>query len=331
MKISHLISKFIGKIKRAFSFFKIYCRIKRYNINNFLRKSNFAFQILNSTSPKGVLNHNSDKERKIEILKTDFDLKQVIVTCYFTLKSDPQTGESRNKSDFKYIQPWYDSIFNLGLHGIILHDGLEESFIQKYQTEKIQFRYCEMGNYSIFEERWFLYHLLISKLEKLNFAFLTDSNDVYIHSNPFFQFNQEQVIYVGRDNANRIKDSGWLLNELENFVQEANFKVPKTYFFQCAYNAGVVGGSKNVLFFLTSKMVELILKSSSSKHKDMTILNLIIHLHFSPKLNARNLARKLVNSQDDRDSCSRNLVTGYPFNSGFKDFDFDSKAVFIHK
>lgn len=331
MSINYLILKVKGKIVRDFSYLKIFYLMKKYNFKIFLRQSNFESQLFESLSPNGILTHNSIKGRKIEIRQSDFALKQVIVTCYFTLKSDPQTGENRSKSDFKYIKPWYESILKLGLNGIILHDGLEETFIKKHQTEKIQFRYCEMGNYSIFEERWFLYNLFISKLEKLEFAFFTDSNDVFINSNPFIQFNQDQKLYVGRDNANRIKDSGWLLDELEDFVQEANFRVPKSYFLQSAYNAGVVGGDRNVLFFLTSKMVELIMNANSSKHKDMTILNLVIHLYFLPKLNVRNLDRKLVNSSDDFDSSSRNIVTGFPFNSGFKDFDFDSKAVFVHK
>jgi hypothetical protein len=327
-----ILSRIVNKCKLVLNSLQVECLIKGYNIKRlFFVNQPFKKKIKNSLSPLDFLNHNSHKKRFVEILEMDYTLNEVIVTCYFTLKSDPQTGEKRNKSDFKYIQPWYDSILNLRLNGIILHDGLEESFIQKYQTEKIQFRYCEMGNYSIFEERWFLYHLLISKLEKLKNIFLTDSNDVFIHSNPFKQFNDQHKLNVGRDNANRIKDSGWLLEELGDYIQESNFKVPASYFYQNVYNAGVVGGSSKVMFFLTAKMVELMMQASSNKHKDMTILNLVIHKHFLPKLNTRNLDRKLVDTLDDSESSNRNIVTGFPFNSGFKDFDFDSKAVFVHK
>jgi hypothetical protein len=102
---------------------------------------------------------NSDTKRTVQMTDFDSNLKEVIVTCYFTLKPDPQLGTLRNSADFKYIQPWYDSIMKIGVSGIILHDGLESAFIEHYQNDLVQFRFCEMGNYSIFEERWLLYHL----------------------------------------------------------------------------------------------------------------------------------------------------------------------------
>jgi hypothetical protein len=306
--------------------------IFKYNqIDRKIQIKSIYSKIENTILNLDVFTHNSPVPRTVEIDPYDKELKNVIVTCYFTGKPDPQSGLLRNDADFKYIQPWYESLEKLGIDGIILHDGLSDSFIQKYQTNKIQFRFCEMGNYSIFEERWFLYHILISKLEKLEMVFLTDSNDVYINSNPFTQFNNNRKLYVGRDNANRIKDSGWLLDELNDYINESRLKVPKSYFFQSAYNAGVVGGSKDTMFFLTSKMVDLIMNSNSNKHKDMSILNLSIHFHFAPKLSKHNYSQKLVDTNDDQYSCSELVFTGFPFNSGFKDFDFNSKAVFIHK
>ena len=306
--------------------------IFKYNqIDRKIQIKSINSKIDNTILNLDVFTHNSPVPRTVEIDPSDKELKNVIVTCYFTGKPDPQSGLLRNDADFKYIQPWYESLEKLGIDGIILHDGLSDSFIQKYQTNRIRFRFCEMGNYSIFEERWFLYHILISKLEKLEMLFLTDSNDVYINSSPFNQFNNNRKLYVGRDNANRIKDSGWLLDELNEYVTESRLKIPKSYLFQKAYNAGVVGGRKETLFFFTSIMVELITKAYSNKHKDMTILNLSIYFHFSPKLSSQNFNRKLVDTSDDIDSCSENIFTGFPLNSGFKDFDFNSKAVFIHK
>jgi hypothetical protein len=78
-------------------------------------------------------------------------------------------------------------------------------------------------------------------------------------------------------------------------------------------------------------MVDLMMRAISNKHKDMTILNLSIYFYFGPKLSKRNFNRKLVETTDDFAACSAHIFTGYPFNSGFKDFDFNSKAVFIHK
>ena len=302
--------------------------------NRFDRKNqhkNLEFKLVNTVLNFDLFKHNSTKNRFVEVLETDTELKKIIVTCYFTLKPDPQTGYSRNAADFKYIQPWYDSLLKMGAHGIILHDGLEQEFIEQYQTSQIQFRYCEMGDYSIFEERWLLYHLFLQQLPRLEKVFFTDGNDVYITQNPFPYITNETALYVGRDNANRIKDSGWLKEECDKFIEESNYQLPKTFTYQWVYNAGVAGGSRNLMFFFTAEMSKLIFKAKTNYHKDMTLLNIVIHEHFYPQLSSGNYNQKLVDSSNDPFASHQELITGFPFNSGFKDLDLQSKALFIHK
>jgi hypothetical protein len=165
-------------------------------------------------------------------------------------------------------------------------------------------------------------------LEKV---FFTDSNDVYITKNPFPFITKESAIHIGRDNANRIKDSGWLEAERLKFLEESNYSLAKTYEYQWVYNAGVTGGSYRVMLFLTNEMSKLIFKTSSNHHKDMTLINIVIHEHFYPRLSNKDWDQKLVVSAMDSVSSHENLITGFPFNSGFKDFDFNSSACFIHK
>lgn len=302
--------------------------------NSFQRKkqSRKLFQkIQNSVTNKDHCTINSNQSRNVESNDIDTKLTDVIVTCYFTLKPDPQTGTTRNAADFKYIQPWYDSLLKIGAHGIILHDGLEAEFIALYQTPTIQFRYCEMGDYSIFEERWLLYHIFLQQLPQLEKVFFTDSNDVYITKNPFTFITKDLTLYVGRDNANRIKDSGWLKEERTAFLKESNYKLSRTYDYQWVYNAGVSGGNYPVMLFLTYEMSKLIFKATSNYHKDMTLLNIVIHEHFYPRLSNKNWEQQLVDTSKDSIASHEHLITGFPFNSGFKDFDFNSSAYFIHK
>lgn len=327
-----MIERIKNKIKRVFKNIDRNLRIFWYN--RFDRKNqqkNLEFKLSNTVLNFDLFTHNSSKNRFVEVLQKDQALESVVVTCYFTLKPDPQTGFSRNSADFKYIQPWYDSLLKTGANGIILHDGLEAEFIARYQTPTIQFRYCEMGNYSIFEERWLLYHLFLRQLPQLEKVFFTDSNDVYITKNPFQFITKESALYVGRDNANRIKDSGWLEAERLKFLEESNYSLAKTFEYQWVYNAGVTGGSYRVMLFLTNEMSKLIFKASSNHHKDMTLINIVIHEHFYPRLSNKNWNQKLVVSEMDSVSSHENLITGFPFNSGFKDFDFNSSAYFIHK
>lgn len=327
-----MIKRIINKLERIFRFSLINLRIRAYNkFERRKQQKNISLKLASRGELKGLFMHNSDKKRAVECTENDLNLKEVIVTCYFTLKPDPQTGVTRNAAEFKYIQPWYDSILKTGAIGIILHDGLEAEFIAQYQTPTIQFRYCEMGNYSIFEERWLLYHLFLQQLPQLEKVFFTDSNDVYITKNPFPFITKETALYVGRDNANRIKDSGWLKDECSKFLEESNYQLAKTYEFQWVYNAGVTGGSYAIMRFLTHEISKLVLLASSNHHKDMTLLNIVIHEYFYPLLSSKNWDQQLVDPKNDAFASHSTLITGYPFNSGFKDFDFDSTAYFIHK
>lgn len=327
-----MIGRVKNKIERVLKNIDRNRRIFMYN--RFDRKNqqkNLEFKLSNTVLNFDLFTHNSSKNRFVEVLEKDQALVSVVVTCYFTLKPDPQTGFSRNSADFKYIQPWYDSLLKTGANGIILHDGLEAEFIARYQTPTIQFRYCEMGNYSIFEERWLLYHLFLQQLPQLEKVFFTDSNDVFITQNPFPFITSETALYVGRDNANRIKDSGWLKDERLMFLEESKYSLAKSYEYQWVYNAGVTGGSYRVMLFLTREMAKLIFKATSNHHKDMTLLNIVIHEHFFPFLSKYNWEQQLVDPKNDAFASHSQLITGYPFNSGFKDFDFDSTAYFIHK
>lgn len=308
------------------------CTIGYYNTwIRWKQKRVFAKNIHSCISPKHLTTHNSTEERQVEQLTVDHLLSEVIVTCYFTGKPDPQTGIKRNTAEFSFIEPWYSSLVSLQLNGIILHDGLEDSFIERYQTDKIQFRKCKLGDYSIFEERWVLYHLFLQQLTSLKKVVFTDSNDVFIRKSPFEFVDSPSRLYIGRDNANRIKDSGWLKEEMDTYIFESGTVLPRSYHFQWVYNAGVVAGHYTLMFFLTAKMVERIFAAHSNYHKDMSILNLVIHCYFHPKLSGYKLDRRLVNTTDDAfASCSR-ICTGFPFNSGFKDYDMTADAYFIHK
>jgi hypothetical protein len=282
---------------------------------------------LNKSSYKFVNN------RSILFEKEDFELKELIVTCYFSSKLDPIKQTLRNSSDFSCIEPWYNSINSLGLKGIILHDGLDKSFIDKYQNKNVSFRYCKLGQFGIFEERWFLYNYLIKTLVSLDKIFFTDSNDVYINQSPFtFAANfSDFSLFIGRDNANRIKDSGWLLEEMNKFVEETKIKIPKTFKYQWLYNAGVVGGSAKIMFFFTEKFIEKTENIKSVYHKDMTIVNLIVHEYFFPKLSLKNWNQKLTDPQKDNEAKHDYLITGFPFNSEFQAFQLNKKVCFVHK
>lgn len=272
---------------------------------------------------------NSSFERKIENSK--IDSKQIIVTCYFTKLKDPQHGFIRNNADFKYVQPWYESIDRLGLDGIIIHDGIDEQFIKQHQTEKIKFIKYTPGKYSIFEERWIAYYLLLINNPKIQTAFFTDGNDVTVNFNPFVRHNSKNIIYVGRDQANRVGDSQWVIDEMDAFIMESEYNVSPLIRYQSLFNAGLLGGSRNVLISVISKINSLTFKTNSDKHKDMSLLNIALYEIFKPKLNVKYYQNKFTNPENDFAKNLRGIESGYPFNSKFKGYERQSKATFTHK
>jgi len=318
----------LGMLRNKLGELKLQFEIAGFNLAS-LVKSTFSFS-RNLVLNEKYLSAFSPTKRVVEIQERDFLLQQAIITCYFTSKPDPQLGVVRSLPDIEYIAPWYSSVNNLQLNGIVIHDGLPQEFIRKYENEFVQFRKYDAGNYSIFEERWFAYYLFISQTN-IQSSFCTDANDVYITKNPFDFATDKSVLYVGRDNANKIKDSGWIQKEMESLERDARVKLPKLFRYQKMYNAGVAGGSRKTMLSLIAKMIGFIVQTETASHKDMTILNLVIYKYFYPKLEYSINAPRITDSWNDDSAIGKNVFSGFPLNSAFKKFERESQAIFIHK
>lgn len=315
------------KLKNAINYFIV---LKYNYFNRPLMKLFFSKKKL-SNKPNSTFKYKfSDVERDIEIKENDQNLKEVVFACYFTKRLDPQSGVLRSIPDIEYIRPWYDSIKKLDIDGIIIHDGIDSDFIKTFQTDKIQFRKYTAGNYAIFDERWILYYLFISRTN-ISFAFFTDISDVFIKANPFITFQDKDMLYIGRDNANKIRLSEWMMNEIKTFSKESGHSIPKSFKFQELYNVGIVGGERNLILFFLSKVINFFLLTNSEPYKEMTVFNLVIHKYFFPKLHYSPNEPILTNTKKEQHRKNKHLYSGFPLNSGFKDFDMESKAVFIHK
>ncbi len=322
-----LLDRVSGKIRRT----ALQASIVAHNAYQRLRGPALLRQAMKNDHPKtGFESINASATRSVEIHPSDIDLEEVIFTCYFVHYRDPINNIVRRQADIEYIAPWYRSMERLGLTGVIIHDGLDADFIARYQTDRIRFRKFTGGHYSIFEERWMAYYMFLSQT-RIARAFFTDINDVYITRSPFHLIDAAPRLFVGRDNANRIKDSGWILAELADYEAETDFRAPRLYHYQPMYNAGVVGGTREVMLFFMSRIIDYTIRAQSDKHKDMTLLNLCIYDHFSPPIDTRLDRPRIATPEDDRHSAHDYLITGYPLNSRFTEQQLDSDAYFIHK
>ena len=275
----------------------------------------------------GIENLNASFPRKVEIQDSDLDLKSVLLSCYFISKNDPQSGKYIANEDFEYIKPWYNSVNLLKIYAIVFYDDLTSNFIEKYETEYIKFRKCTLGNYSVYEERWIIYGTFISKIN-VKTVFVSDINDVVVLRNPSELNNIDSKIFIGKDSSNKIKDSAWLWTEYEQFLIDSKLKKVKLYKFQHAFNCGLFGGEIKYFKLFLFYFLELLSKSKTENHKDMTIFNLVIFFYLPTKLKFSSLPFG-VSKYDS--NLNKFLYSGFPFNSEFKKYQYDSKSIFAHK
>ena len=305
--------------------------VYHYNfVRRAIQKKQLEIEISNASISTNYLRKNSKRERFVEIKEEDDKLENVLFSCYFIKKENPQTGEVQGKANFEYIKEWYESVKKLNINAIIIHDGIDEQFINEYETEKIKFRIFYAGNHPIIDERWIIFYMFMMKT-KIKKAFFTDIGDVIVTRSPFELISEKNQLFIGRDNANKIRLSGWILNEVKKFLKETQTKLPSSFYFQSLYNVGIVGGNRNVILFLLGNVIEHILLSDESTYKEMTIFNIVIHKYFFPKLSYSESDQIMVNSNNDADATHNHLISGFPLNSLFKKYEYNSDAFFIHK
>jgi len=177
------------------------------------------------------------KEYSHEIENIDSDCfyvtyPNVVLSCYFNGKKDPIHHESlknqkRDKDDFNYIAPLYNSCLKLGLHLIIFYDNLSKNFVQKYSTNKIIFRKTILvSNLSINDERFIIYYEYLLKNPYKN-VYSSDIGDVFLTKNIFelfdtFDKNKYNIKTIeelqNSDLKLHVKDNGLTDVEIERYL-----------------------------------------------------------------------------------------------------------------
>ena len=240
---------------------------------------------------------------------SNLDDENVIMTTYFCNKKDPQRPQRAPCNDFQYIKPWYDSIKKLGLKGVIFHDGMNDTFIKKYQTDNIKFVYVDSNSYeySLNDLRYFVYLDYIKKHKNIENIFMTDGNDVTVVKSPFNKFNK---ICVGNEPV-KISNSSWMKKKIKRF----NHNNTKKFIFNESnqiYNAGILGGRRDYVLKFLENMVNIFENFDEEQKREnlnMIVFNYVVYKVFN-----------------------ENVVSGFPLNSDYKKYQNDRKDVcFIHK
>lgn len=262
---------------------------------------------------------------------------EVFLTVYCNLKKDPQRNQYVDGNSYEYISPWYDSMKEKDLHGIIFYDNLTPAFIAKYQTDKIRFLKIRLGEYSINDERFFIYYNFLSNNLHLKYktVLMTDVSDVQFNKDPMPFMNQDpSKIYVGMnfhadkgvDAASRspkwfdrrewkikpfnqaLTDKGY---DQEGFKREDLYQI---------WSAGILGGNISVMLPFLSELCYLFKLVNSKKNINMLLLNYILRKYFTTDYNTET-------------ACTKYIFSGKPFNSRYQRFEKygESECYIIHK
>ena len=163
-----------------------------------------------------------DQELKKSVLDTDL----LILSNYFCSKKDPQRDIYQTNGDFNYISNWYYSVIENGILAIIFHDGLKKEFIQKYQKNNIKFVKCDLGEYSLNDERFFVFEEFLNYIPSKTFVLTTDINDVIINKTPLALFKENpDKIFIGRGDKLTWGRGIWTLGKMKEFYNNSNSKI----------------------------------------------------------------------------------------------------------
>jgi len=235
----------------------------------------------------------------------------MIVATYLTSGVDLQRGIIQAKDDPQYISAWYDSVIHSGLDGVILHDGLSDSFIKQFPKVKF-IKVPECGKILLYDYRWIIFKDFLENNECEN-VFFTDVFDVQIVKNPFIQpeYNKKKL-YCGDVNGDVMRGDYWIGAALKNkkLMALPGFEEIITSD-RLLLNCGTFGGSRGIVLNFLKVLCDIILSVADREPDitvDMPVFNYVMYIYFSSMLYA-----------------------GYPVCSGFKKYENRNDVWFIHK
>jgi hypothetical protein len=235
----------------------------------------------------------------------------MIVSAYLTSGVDLQRGIIQAKDDPQYISAWYDSVIRSELDGVILHDGLSDSFIRQFPKVKF-IRIAECGKFLLYDYRWLAFKSFLENNECDN-VFFTDVSDVRAVKNPFKEPEYDSgKLYCGDVNGDVMRGDYWIGAALKNkkLMALPGFEEIITSD-RLLLNCGTFGGGREIVLKFLNVLCDTIL-SVADREPDITVdipvFNYVMYIYFSSLLYA-----------------------GWPVNSGFKKYENRNDVWFIHK
>lgn len=246
-------------------------------------------------------------------------MSNVIIGAYYNSKNDPQRNIKVDTDSYNYIKGWYDSIMELNLKGVLLHDGsCSRSFIDKYSNEN--FTFVDKREYTPKEYRS-KYILNVARFIDIKYylkehtfdkVFTTDVSDVTFKKNPFGLINNTFIIQHEQDmSGNPLiqQRNQWCRIRFPSLFNNTN--VEYKHWDKPLLNCGVFGSSYSNIMFVLNKFHELaeVFNDIGDGIHDMPIINKIVY-----------------------DNFLKEIRTGFPIHTIFKKYDINNpEAYIVHK
>jgi hypothetical protein len=299
-----------------------------------------------------------DRILELDKLKSIPKSELFIVSTYFTSKNDPQRREKIQNNNFEYLSKWYISIIDLKLTGIVFHDSLTEEFVSRFSNKNIYFIKCILNDYSLNDERFFIYLELLNIMENSDYFLFTDINDVVVNKNPLSLFKSRNKLFLGRDNVLYWGGKNWTRNKLICLYQFNKFKIDTSFVFSPVINAGLIGGSKSLLINLFQEMNEIFLQIGPKGNNNMVVFNFVIYNLSKSKNKFTNRVLNLLPfnfaiflfriiekfaalffgfnpfllSKHNEEKIENDIYfSGFPFNNMYKTYSWNEEIYLIHK
>ena len=197
-----------------------------------------------------------------------------------------------------YIKRWYRSAMYFNLNALLIHNTIPESIQTRLKSvyKHIEFLKAEDYHHKFATDARFyiLYDYLLTRPE-IRFFITTDVRDVKFLNDPFKVIAGigSQYLYVGYDHEKLLKEGQFDIDQLKHCYP--NYKYTKeTLQLAGFFNCGALGGNREVMLTLLSRMMLLL---DTTKHNvcDMVTVSIVAHVYMYDL-----------------------VFTLYPFNNGFR-------------
>ncbi len=243
----------------------------------------------------------------------------VIFTSYFTTSEDSQRSRKKSPDRFRYMMNWFVGLKQLNLQAVVFHDGLDSKFRHRVRQLYPQLFFQlvpSLANRSTNDARFYAYLKYLDDHPGISRVLLTDISDVRFQMNPFdlMSLLGNDWLYVGTDIDifPSMRTMPWIQQRLQgcfgNYSVAAGDLSPLMGL-DTVYNAGVIGGSREMMMAALHRVVGLLDSTPPQMNCNMPAVNFAVHMYFFDR-----------------------VFTGFPLTSRFLRRQTAPKGVFIvHK